>query len=406
MLPEERRRQILAQLAEQGSVRVADLAQALDVTPVTIRRDLELLSSLGSVKRVHGGVTLREQGAAGVAGPEPLSRAVRVPAGKLDTAPPVTGSAVEGESALALAVAAPEAVVGMVVPSLDYYWPSVARGAKEQAAKRGVKVLLRESAYASAEQDRKQIQHLVQQAGVQALLLTVDTGDPKTLELLGRVTEQGVHVVLIERQAVLPSDGAPMESVTSDHRSGAVLAVKTLTDMGHRKIGIVCPRKSPTAPHLFAGWQEACEERGLSPEETLTEVIDNDTPAVLNQQVGEVLDKCLERGITAVMVHADPEANAMVQVAQQRGLQVPGDLSVVAYDDEVASLFSPPLTAVRPPRYTIGATAVDLAAGRLADPGRPVHRVTLSPRLTVRESIAAPADRGFGEQVATITDPV
>lgn len=394
MLPEERRRLILAQLAEQGSVRVADLARALDVTPVTIRRDLELLSNLGSVKRVHGGVTLRERAAEGIPGPEALARAAIIPVEKPSVTPQVNGATTAvGGSAPALTAGVPEAVVGMVVPSLDYYWPSVARGAKEQAAKRGVKVLLRESAYASPEQDRKQIQHLVQQAGVQGLLLTVDTSDPKTLELLGQVTEQGVHVVLIERQAVLPSDGAPMESVTSDHRSGAVLAVKTLTDMGHRKIGIVCPRKSPTAPHLFAGWQEACQERGLSPEETLTEVIDNDTPAILNQQVGEVLDKCLERGITAVMVHADPEANAMVQVAQQRGLQVPGDLSVVAYDDEVASLFSPPLTAVRPPRYTIGATAVDLVAGRLADPGRPVHRVTLSPRLTVRESIVAPADR-------------
>lgn len=69
---------------------------------------------------------------------------------------------------------------------------------------------------------------------------------------------------------------------------------------------------------------------------------------------------------------------------------MPQDLSVVAYDDEVAGLFSPPLTAVRPPRTSIGRAAVELIAARLADPGRPVHRVVVSPSLRVRESTAAP----------------
>ena len=70
-------------------------------------------------------------------------------------------------------------------------------------------------------------------------------------------------------------------------------------------------------------------------------------------------------------MHADAEAIALVQRCEERHLSVPGDLSIVAYDDEVAGLFSPPLTAVRPPRRSIGRAAVRLVADRLADPDRP-----------------------------------
>ncbi len=71
---------------------------------------------------------------------------------------------------------------------------------------------------------------------------------------------------------------------------------------------------------------------------------------------------------------ADAEAIALVQRCEDRHTAVPRDLSVVAYDDEVAGLFSPPLTAVRPPRRSIGRAAVHFVADRLADPDRPSHR--------------------------------
>jgi DNA-binding LacI/PurR family transcriptional regulator len=55
-----------------------------------------------------------------------------------------------------------------------------------------------------------------------------------------------------------------------------------------------------------------------------------------------------------------------------------------------AGLFSPPLTAVRPPRRSIGRATVRLVADRLADPGLPAHRIIISPSLHVRESTAPP----------------
>ena len=90
------------------------------------------------------------------------------------------------------------------------------------------------------------------------------------------------------------------------------------------------------------------------------------------------------------MVHSDPEAMAFVDLALNRGISVPHDLSVIAYDDEVAELFTPALTAVSPPRGSVGQAAVDLLVRRLEDPRRPVHRVVLNPHLNVRGSTAPP----------------
>lgn len=368
-LPDDRRKMILEYLAERGSVRVAELSKQLRVTPVTIRRDLNLLERRGLVNRIHGGVTLRTQ------------------------TPPALQRETPPNSPAPRPASTPELVIGMVVPSLDYYWPSVARGAKERAAKRNMRILLRKSSYYSPEEDRKQVELLVDEAKVDGLLLTINTGDDASLDLLQWVTSRNIPVVLVERQAELPFVGAPFESVTSDHVSGAFMAVKTLLDMGHKKIAFISSRESPTGPHLLQGWEKACERFGVHAEDTLVASISNETPDILAVAIQEVLDQFQDNQVTAAMVHADSEANALVQIAQQRGLRVPGDLSVIAYDDELASLFTPALTAVRPPRVSIGETALELIAARLEDPERPLHRVILSPRLRIRESTSAPATK-------------
>ncbi|MEH6781733.1 MAG: substrate-binding domain-containing protein [Rhodoglobus sp.] len=106
--------------------------------------------------------------------------------------------------------------------------------------------------------------------------------------------------------------------------------------------------------------------------------------------VNATLDMTLATGVTALLVHSDPEAMAFVDLALARGISIPEDLSIIAYDDEVAQLFTPALTAVSPPREAVGAAAVGLLIARIADPTRPVNRVVLSPSLNVRGSTAPP----------------
>ncbi|MFC6018324.1 substrate-binding domain-containing protein [Plantactinospora solaniradicis] len=356
-----RRQQLLAALQRDGSMRISDLSHALGAAPVTIRRDIAELAAEGLVRRVHGGVALIT--------PDDVPAADEAPGAGLDSLPGRT--------------------LGMLVPSLDYYWPDVARGAEEAARELDMRVVLRGSSY-DTEDDQPQLARLVERMAVDALIIAPRMDAPtaeRTIEWLDQV---GVPVVLLERTATVGSHHAVMESVVTDHALGAAMAVRHLTSLGHRKVGLVLDANSPTSQHIRRGWLDATTECGLEPDETVAAVVPDVRSPERDTVLDGVLDRCRATGTTALLVHADAEAIALVQHCEERHLSVPGDLSIVAYDDEVAGLFSPPLTAVRPPRRSIGRAAVRLVAERLADLDRPTHRIVISPSLRIRESTAPP----------------
>ncbi|HTJ38783.1 MAG TPA: substrate-binding domain-containing protein [Dactylosporangium sp.] len=361
----ERRTRLLEVLQRDGVLRISDLTDTLGAAAVTIRRDIAQLASEGLVRRVHGGVAL----------PDADDTAGEATAG--EDAAPGAGAPLGGRT------------LGMLVPSLDYYWPHVARGAEEAARELDMRIVLRGSSY-EIEDDRPQLTRLVEQLGVDALIVAPRMDAPTAERTVAWLAGAGLPVVLLERTASFGPHHEVLESVVTDHALGAAMAVRHLVSLGHRRVGAVLAEPSPTTPHVHRGWLEAVAECGLDPAATLdARVPDAGTPES-NAALDAVLDRCLSTGTTALLVHADAEAIALVQRCEERGLAVPGDLSVVAYDDEVAGLFSPALTAVRPPRRSIGRAAVRLVADRLADPGRPAHRVVISPALRVRGSSAPP----------------
>ncbi|GAB3813598.1 substrate-binding domain-containing protein [Tessaracoccus terricola] len=366
-LAESRRSQILAELRLHGMLRVTELSEMLGVAPVTIRRDINQLAKDGLLRRVHGGAAVdREE-----------------PDGATDETP----------------VRQPEAsfAVGMLVPSLDYYWPEIIQGAQDEAAERGLRLMLRGTSYDSTD-DRAQVAHLLD-SGVGGLILAPDVTTESTADLLEWLEERRTPFVLVEREAFQRGSRDPVEAVNTDHVAGAGAAVRHLVGMGHERIGLVTSLGSPHSGEIHRGWQEALATTGL--DQDLPVVSTNRDGALgFDPPISDVVRQCLDAGCTALLVHADREAIAIVQHCQKQGVRVPEDLSVVAYDDEVASLFSPALTAVRPPRNSIGRAVVGLIAERLRDPDRPTHRVVISPKLHVRRTSVAPG----GGAAAAVAD--
>ncbi|MEU4422888.1 substrate-binding domain-containing protein [Actinoplanes sp. NPDC024001] len=342
-----RQARLLEALQRDGVLRVSDLTETLGSSAVTIRRDIAQLAAEGLVRRVHGGVTLPGSSEA------PASRAL-----------------------------------GMLVPSLDYYWPHVAQGAEEAARELDMRVVLRGSSY-ETENDRPQLARLLDQQ-LDALIVAPRMDAPTAQATIEWLAGTGLPVVLLERTAAAGPHHALLESVVTDHALGAAMAVRHLASLGHRKVGLVLNENSPTGPHVHRGWLEAVADCGLDPATVDVRVPDARLPESA-AALDAVLDQALSGGTSALLVHADAEAIALVQRCEERHLTIPGDLSVIAYDDEVAGMFSPPLTAVRPPRRSIGRAAVRLVADRLADPDRPTHRVVISPALRIRGSSAPPA---------------
>jgi DNA-binding LacI/PurR family transcriptional regulator len=372
MLPSERRARVVELLRRRGTVRVHDLADELDVSAITVRRDISLLAEQGLVRRVRGGATVTATAPA-------------------DVRPPGRPTAANGTHVAERRQPAPQdragqLTVGMVVPSLDYYYPDVIKGAREAAAESDVRIVLRGATYEAAD-ERRQLARLVETVGVDGLLVVPTTTGDEGEALVRWLRSADVPVVLIERT---PADSYydTVESVVSDHARGASIAVRHLAELGHRRIGLSTTLASPTAPHVRQGWRDACERLGLpidgTPDVRTVDRRDTAWPAALDA----LLDSCVDSGTTALLVHSDPEAISLVERCQERGIRVPEDLALVTYDDEVAELSDPPLTAVRPPKAAVGHAALTLLAARLRDPDphRPAHRVVIEPQLIVRSS--------------------
>ncbi|MCL2515149.1 MAG: substrate-binding domain-containing protein [Microbacteriaceae bacterium] len=354
----QRKERLLDELRRNGSVLVTELARVLEVSEMTVRRDINDLARQGLVTRVHGGATLRS----------PLDHSAR-------------GQSVDAGLA--------KYTIGVVVPSLDYYWPQVVNGARVAAAQSRARLLLRGSRYDAAD-NRKQIQALVDMPGVHGVIAAPETAGPEGRELLRWLDALPVPVVLTERRPPRGLVTTRLESVSTDHARGAETAVRHLHEAGHERIGLLASVTSPTFAPIRRGWVETLESLGQSPDDAVAAdanlCLDDGGEAFMD----EVLARCRETGTTALLVHPDGQALQFVQHCVDRGIRVPDDLAVVAYDDEVAHLGSPPITAVRPPKSWVGRVAVETLIARLDEGStRPMHHVQLEPELIVRESSVA-----------------
>ena len=280
----------------------------------------------------------------------------------------------------------------MLVPSLSYYWPGVVRGVEAQARRRGFRIAVRSTSY-ELQDERPVLQRLLDDEQAIGLLVAPNTDTEHAQDVIQWLAGCGVPSVLMERDAKLLPHRQPAESVTSDHAHGGALAAGHFAELGHRRVGLVLARNSPTSRKIADGWHAACAELGLAQAGFDAQLPDRSS-AEFSTAINATLDTALDAGLTALLVHSDPEAMAVIDLALNRGVSVPGDLSIASYDDEIAQSFSPALTAVCPPRAAIGEAALDLLADRVADPARPTRRVVLSPCLNMRDSTAPPRAAG------------
>lgn len=348
----QRRERLMDELRAHGSITVRAIAAELGVSELTIRRDVNALADQGLVSRVHGGAVL----------PSPLERGA---------SEPVSGN---------------RHTFGMVVPSLDYYWPQVISGARSEAEAQQVRLVVRGSSY-DAEDNRRQVQALLAMDGISGIIVAPDTSGEAGHDLLRWLNSVPVPVVLAERRSPTVIPAHRLEWVATDHAFGAGMAVRHLWQEGHRVIGCLTDSDSPTSRHVVRGWRQAVTALGVSEDALHADSASMKENGQRVEHFDEVLRKCRETGTTGLLIHSDTQAVALVQHCLDRGVSVPGELAVVAYDDEVAYLAEPAISAVRPPKHYVGRLAVQLLAARIAEGRRrPVHRLELNPDLIVRDS--------------------
>ncbi|MBC9717697.1 LacI family DNA-binding transcriptional regulator [Streptomyces sp. TRM66268-LWL] len=188
---------------------------------------------------------------------------------------------------------------------------------------------------------------------------------------------------------VMESDlggGTPL--ATADSRTGARKATEHLLALGHRTVHhIAGPMGWISADLRLAGWRETLEAAGAPVPEPLAGDWSADSGYALGRNLAELPE------VTAVFASNDQMALGALRAFHEAGRPVPGEVSVVGYDDipEAAHLL-PPLTTVRTDFAELGTRALHMLLQRIDDPASPDTETVVPVELVVRRS-TGPAAR-------------
>jgi DNA-binding LacI/PurR family transcriptional regulator len=181
-----------------------------------------------------------------------------------------------------------------------------------------------------------------------------------------------------------------------DDEGGARAAAQHLLDLGHRSFGIVMPyvpgvmsaANASAGPDRFvasarlAGWRRALAAAGIDLDAVPVSGTRDLTRAAGHRAAGALLDRANRP--TAIIALSDLLALGVLDAASERGIAVPGRLSVVGFDDiPAAAAASPPLTTINQPHRRKGTEAVR----HLLD-GEAESTIVLPVELIVRASTA------------------
>ena len=267
--------------------------------------------------------------------------------------------------------------IGLIVTDiLNPFHATLAKGVQDAAEAQGYTVLM----FNSDEQPGKERRALETLHGHLPMgLIVVPTA--RTRENLSVVS--GLPTIELDRASGLK--GA--HTVMVDNVAGAREAVTHLTGLGHRRVGMIVGNQDvSTARERLQGYCEALETAQVPYLEELV------LPGDHREQGGRLAALRLLSGRerpTALFVGNNEMTVGAVLAARELGLDIPGDLSVVGFDDSRwAQTMSPALSVVSQPTYELGQLACQHLLSLIA--GQPcVDSVRLPTRMIYRQSTAA-----------------
>jgi LacI family transcriptional regulator, repressor for deo operon, udp, cdd, tsx, nupC, and nupG len=223
---------------------------------------------------------------------------------------------------------------------------------------------------------------LISSGRVDGMLLTDMVLDDARIDLLA---ESGLPAVVAGRTW----RDCPFPTVETHSGQGMNALIEHLIAAGHRSIAFV--GGDPTYEHVAARrweWMETMREAGLEPGLSASVVPEDPVARAASARMLEAA-----RRPTAIVYTSDLLAVAGLNVARERGIQVPGDVSIAGFDDSpLAALSFPPLTTVRVDHSGFGEAAAAVLLAQI-DGAEPPTLEPPPPRLIVRSSTGpAPAD--------------
>ncbi|MFG1991179.1 LacI family DNA-binding transcriptional regulator [Actinoplanes sp. NPDC048988] len=282
-------------------------------------------------------------------------------------------------------------LVGLVVPELDNpIFPAFAQVIESTLAQQGYTPVLCTQSPGGVTEDEyvemlldRQVSGIVFVSGLSA----DTTADHARYQ---RLLDRPLPIVLVNGYA----EGIEAPFVSCDDRLAGDLAVTHLVALGHRRIGMISgPHRFISTQRKLAGYRQALQRELKVPDSSIDDFV---SLTLFGVEGGEVAaDRLLAMGVTGLVCGSDLMALGAIRAARRRGLSVPGDVSVIGFDDSPLIAFTdPPLTTLRQPVPAMAVAAVRSLMDEINGHGAPHSEYLFRPELVARDSTAiAPARR-------------
>ncbi|MCR4876152.1 MAG: LacI family transcriptional regulator [Clostridiales bacterium] len=193
---------------------------------------------------------------------------------------------------------------------------------------------------------------------------------------LSTLRNAGIPFVLLSRY----DRGTRDDCVYCNDEEGGFLAGKHLIDAGHRKLAMLTYHQVAfSSRERFSGFRRACLEAGLPADDVFFACLEKPS-AILAQ-----LEAWLRRGVTGLFSFCDVEAWQTITLLETAGYRVPGDLTVVGFDNILGYIrFPKPISSVDCHLKEEACAAIDLVRKRIHTPDLPPQQLCLPVSFVVR----------------------
>jgi len=257
------------------------------------------------------------------------------------------------------------------------FFTTVARGVEDTAGEAGYTVTYCNTDESEAK-EQKYLDLLIQQQ-VDGILLVPARSTPDSVNY---IRKHGTPVVVLDRRI----SGGETDVVRCDSVRGAYRLVRLLLDLGHRRIAMLGgPEGVSTAEDRLSGYGQAMEEEGLKDYEELVQVGSFTQSSGYEMAIQAI---SLTPRPTAIFAANNFIAFGALKALQEKGLKVPDDIALVAFDDLPPALVTFPfLTVAAQPAYEMAQEATKLLLARVqSDTRGKCQEIILPTELIVRQS--------------------
>jgi LacI family transcriptional regulator len=268
---------------------------------------------------------------------------------------------------------------------INHYIPDIQHGALDACRERGYNLLLH-PCQSGIDAAVHEIQQLARQALLDGLIVTPPLADSR--KLATEMTRSGLPFVRVSQLY----RGQLSPSVAVGDRLGAYRMTEYLAGLNHREIAFIVgnPNQGASVDRL-QGYRDAIEKLGLAHNAAWIRQGDF-TFESGSHCMTELL--ALKKRPTAVFASNDDMAAGALLVAHRQSYAVPGDISIVGFDDiAMSQRLWPPLTTVRQPTKKAAYTATTMLLDSLTSGDDSPTTAEIPTEIVIRES-AGPRGEG------------